>query len=64
MCAESMSNPTTPPPVITVTAGDAERRVIRAASPVKVLNLVTYLLGFHPKRSVVIIGMELPDGVI
>jgi hypothetical protein len=56
-----MSNPTAQPPRITLAAGDAEYR-IRATSPVNVLDLVPYLLGFHPNRSVVIIGTEVLDG--
>jgi Domain of unknown function (DUF4192) len=64
MSTQPISDSAAAPTGITVTEDDGERRVIRVTSPAKVLNLVPHLVGFHPDRSMVVIGMEAPRTAI
>jgi hypothetical protein len=52
--------PSAPLAEVTFAAANAPQNVIRITSPVTLLNLVPYLLGFHQDNSVVIIGAKGP----
>jgi hypothetical protein len=65
MSTEPAPTPIVPPSVeVTFAAADAEQGAIRVTSPIKLLNLVPYLLGFHPDSSMVIIGTSGPRSTV
>jgi hypothetical protein len=64
MLAEPAPLPAARPAEITYTASGADRRAIRVTSPVKILTLVPYLVGFHPDESLVVIAMREPRGTV
>jgi hypothetical protein len=64
MSTEPTSAPTAWSAEITYTASGTDRHTIRVTSPVKILALVPYLMGFHPDESLVVIGMSEPRGTV
>jgi hypothetical protein len=64
MSTESTPSPSVSPAEVAFASADAEQSAIRITSPIKLLNLVPYLLGFHPDNSVVIIGARGPRSMV
>jgi hypothetical protein len=65
MSTESAPTSIVPPSVeVTFAAANTEQGTIRVTSPIKLLNLVPYLLGFHPDNSVVVIGTTGPRSTV